>query len=160
MEAPSFTEIQKFTQWWLWALLVAVALLPLYGLYRQVVLEEPFGNNPMPDWGLVVFLIGTLALLGFFAFIELRTEIDASGIRMRLRPISKETFPWDRIERVEPITYGFVGYGLRFSFRHGTVYNIKGNKGLAIYLRDGGRFVVGTQEPERLAGVLKALGKL
>jgi hypothetical protein len=160
MKSPSFTEIQKFTQWWLWALLGGVVLLPLYGLYRQVVLEEPFGNNPMSDWGLVLFLLGMLAVLGFFAYMELRTEIDARGIRMRLRPISQESFPWDRIEKVEPITYSFVGYGLRFSFRHGTVYNIRGNKGLAIYLKDGGRFVVGTQQPEQLEAALKALGKL
>ncbi|MCO5725750.1 hypothetical protein [Robiginitalea marina] len=160
MESPSFTEIQKFTQWWLWALFGALVLLPLYGLYRQVVLEEPFGNNPMSDWGLVLFLLGMLAVPGFFAFIELRTEIDERGIRMRLRPISQESFPWDRIEKVEPITYGFVGYGLRFSFKHGTVYNIRGNKGLAIYLKDGGRFVVGTQDPDRLVTTLKALGKL
>lgn len=160
METPSFTEIQKFTQWWLWALLSALVLLPLYGLYRQVVLEEPFGNNPMSDWGLVLFLLGILAVLGFFAYIELRTEIDDRGIRMRLRPISRESFPWERIEKVEPITYGFVGYGLRFSLKHGTVYNIRGNKGLAIYLKDGGRFVVGTQDPDRLVTTLKALGKL
>ena len=160
MESPSFTETQKFTQWWLWALLGGLALLPVYGLYSQVVLEEPFGNNPRSDRGLVLFLLGMLAVLGFFAFMELRTEIDERGIRMRLRPISQESFPWDRIEKVEPITYGFVGYGLRFSPRHGTVYNIRGNKGLAIYLKDGGRFVVGTQEPERLVAALKALGKI
>ena len=28
----AFTEIQKFTQWWIWTLLVGLVLLPVYGV--------------------------------------------------------------------------------------------------------------------------------
>lgn len=103
----------------------------------------------MSDTGLWIFLAGTLALVLFFLYIELRTEIDHSGIRVRLRPIAKNVFHWDQIEKVEPITYGFVGYGLRFSFKYGTVYNIRGTKGIAVSLKEGGRFVIGTQQSKK-----------
>ena len=156
----AFTEIQKFTQWWLWAILIGLVLLPVYGIYKQILLGQPWGSNPMSDTGLWIFLLGTLAFIGFFLYIELRTEIDQRGIRVRLRPISTNIFKWDQIEKVEPITYGFVGYGLRFSFKHGTIYNIKGNKGIAVYLKDGGRFVIGTQKPEEIIEAIGFFGKV
>jgi hypothetical protein len=159
-ERHSFTEIQKFNQWWLWVILTGLVLLPVYGIYKQVYLGQPWGSNPMSDAGLWIFFLGALAFVAFFKYIELRTEIDVRGIRVRLRPIASKVIRWEDIDRVEPITYGFVGYGLRFSFRYGTVYNIRGNKGLAVYLREGGRFVIGTQREEEMVLLLKSLGKL
>ncbi|MEJ2584498.1 MAG: hypothetical protein P8Z38_05460 [Robiginitalea sp.] len=156
----SYTEIQKFTQWWLWAFLTGLVLLPVYGIYKQVYLGKPWGSNPMSDTGLWIFLLGSLAFVAFFLYIELRTEIDDRGIRVRLRPISRNIFTWEQIEKVETIKYGFVGYGLRFSFKHGTVYNIRGNKGLAVYLKDGGRFVIGTQQPEKIMEAVQSFDKI
>ena len=112
----------------------------------------------MSDTGLWIFLMGTLAFIGLFLYIELRTEIDGRGIRVRLRPVSTNVFSWEQIEKVEPLTYGFVGYGLRFSFKHGTIYNIKGNKGIAVYLKDGGRFVIGTQKPKEILEAVRVFG--
>ena len=156
----AFTEIQKFTQWWLWAFLTGLVLLPVYGIYKQILLGQPWGSNPMSNAGLWIFLMGTLAFIGLFLYIELRTEIDDRGIRVRLRPISTNVFTWGQIKKAEPITYGFVGYGLRFSFKHGTIYNISGNKGIAVYLKDGGRFVIGTQNPKAFMEAIRVFGNL
>jgi hypothetical protein len=156
----AYTEIQKFTQWWLWVLLLAVLALPVYGMLQQIILGEPFGSKPMSDLGLVLFFVGTLLIIGLFWYLELRTEIDETGIRVRLRPISAEVFTWDQIEHIEIITYGFVGYGLRFSSKYGTVYNTRGNKGLSIRLKSGSRYVVGTQNPEGISQILRTLDKI
>ena len=129
-------------------------------MFQQLILDEPFGSKPMSDPGLVLFFIGTLLIIGLFWYLELRTEIDEGGIRVRLRPISSEAFTWDQIEQAELITYGFVGYGLRFSRKYGTVYNASGNKGLAITLKSGSRYVIGTQNSEGITKVLRTLGKI
>ncbi len=92
--------------------------------------------------------------------MELRTEIDPAGIRVRLRLISSRAFKWEEIERIEPVTYGFVGYGLRLSLKYGTVYNVKGNKGLSIYLKNGRRYLIGTQLQDSMRQYLTELGKL
>lgn len=155
----AYTEIQKFNQWWLWILLLAVLGLPVYGMFQQIILGKPFGSKPMSDLGLVLFFVGTLLLIGLFWYLQLRTEIDETGIRFRLRPISSEVFTWDQIEHVEIITYGFVGYGLRFSSKYGTVYNTSGNRGLSIRLKSGSRYVIGTQNPDDITQVLRTLGK-
>jgi hypothetical protein len=159
MKEP-FTEIQKFTQWWIWVFLIGMGLLPVYGIYKQLLLREPWGSNPMSDLGLWIFLLGTLAFVGFFWYIELRTEIDEKGIRARLRPIRSKSFRWDEIEKVELMKYSFVGYGLRLSFKYGTVYNIRGNKGLAVHLKSGRRYLIGTQKQEEMTTYLRELGKL
>jgi hypothetical protein len=155
----TYTEVQKFKQWWLWLLLIGTACLPAYGLFQQLILGEPFGSKPMSDMGLVIFFIGTLGFIGLFLYLELRSEIDAKGIRVRLRPISSEVFSWDQIEHLELISYGFVGYGLRYSGKYGTVYNASGNKGLVIRLKSGSQYVIGTQDPEGVKRTLTALNK-
>jgi hypothetical protein len=129
-------------------------------MFQQIILDKPFGNNPTSDLGLVLFFAGTLLIIGLFWYLELRTEIDETGIRVRLRPISKEFFTWDQIEHAEIITYGFVGYGLRFSSKYGTVYNARGNKGLSIRLKSGSRYVIGTQNPDDISQVLRTLDKV
>lgn len=157
---PAFLEVQKFRQWWLWVFLIGLNLLPVYGIIKQVFNGTPWGSKPMSDAGLFLFFLFTLAFTYFFVgYLELRTEIDAKGIRVRLRGVDTKILPWDAIASTELISYGFVGYGLRLLTRHGTVYNISGNKGLAIRCKDGSRYLVGTQNPEQLRSVLKALSE-
>ncbi|MGB5654860.1 MAG: hypothetical protein WBM56_13615 [Robiginitalea sp.] len=69
----AFTEVQKFNQWWLWILLLAVLGLPVYGMFQQIILGEPFGSTPMSDLGLVLFFVGTLLIIGLVWYLELRT---------------------------------------------------------------------------------------
>ena len=154
---PSFTEIQRFNQWWLWMILIGLVLIPTYGLVQQLLLGKPFGATPMSDAGLLFFFGGMWLFMGFFRYMELRTEVDARGIRVRLRPISSESFEWEQIECLELVRYGFVGYGLRLSAKYGTVYNTRGNKGLSVTLKSGSRYVIGTRDPERLKEALGAL---
>lgn len=155
-----FVEIQRFTQWWLWLIILGLVGLPLYGIYRQIIQDTPWGSAPMPDWGLFLFLAFMLLFALFFLTVYLRTEIDPKGIRVRLSPIDTKVFGWEEIERLELIEYRFVGYGMRLFTRYGTVYNISGNQGLAIHLKDGGRFLIGTQHPDRIATVLTRLEKI
>ncbi|MGB5272717.1 MAG: hypothetical protein WBN39_01570, partial [Flavobacteriaceae bacterium] len=59
-------------------------------------------------------------------------------------------FKWEDIDKAEIIKYRFVGFGIRLSFKYGTVYNIKGNLGMALHLKDGKKYLIGTQKPEEL----------
>ena len=43
-----FQEEQKFTQWWLWVILILTGIFPIFGMYKQFVLGESFGNKPLP----------------------------------------------------------------------------------------------------------------
>ena len=150
-----FKEKQRFTQWWLWLILIPIGVLPVVGIFQQLILGEEFGDNPMSNFGLILFAVFVFALLGLFLMMRLKTEIDQNEIRMSFIPFVKKRIKWTEIKKAEVVNYGFVGgWGIRLSIEYGTVYNIKGNMGLAIELRNGKRFVIGTQREEELRKIV------
>ena len=153
-----FKETQRFTQWWLWLLLAGISILPVYGIIQQLMLNEPWGDNPMPDWGLIVYAVGNAAIVYFIYAINLKTWIHPDGVRVSFPPFFRNKhFSFDDMVSAEVVTYGFVGYGLRISLKYGTVYNIKGNKGLAITMKNGKNFLIGTQHPAQVDEIIKHL---
>ena len=58
-----FKETQRFSQWWLWLILIGTSILPLYGLYKQLVMGEPYGDNPTSDIGLIIVCLLVLVWL-------------------------------------------------------------------------------------------------
>ncbi|MBL0144456.1 MAG: hypothetical protein IPP48_00460 [Chitinophagaceae bacterium] len=51
-----FTEKQRFNQWWAWAIVIGINLIFLFGLVKQVFLGAQFGNNPLSNIGIILFL--------------------------------------------------------------------------------------------------------
>lgn len=146
-----FIEEQKFTQWWLWLILIAIGILPIIGIYNRLILGEKFGDKPMSDFGLIIFCVFIFGLIAMFWFMRLKTEIDQNEIRMNFFPFVKKRINWKDIKKVEIVNYGFVGgWGIRLGTKYGTVYNTKGNKGLAIELLNGKKFLIGTQKETEL----------
>ena len=153
-----FKEVQKFSQWWLWLILTLVGIMPVYGIYKQLLLGEPFGSKPMSDSGIIVFAIVVFLVLGLFLIVRLKTTIDAVGIHMRYFPFFKKNVQWHEVKKVEVVNYGFVGgWGIRLWTSYGTVYNMRGNKGLAIELINGDKFLIGTQKEAELAEIIQKI---
>lgn len=151
-----FKEEQKFTQWWLWLLLIGIGLIPVYGIYRQLIQGEVFGDNPMSGTGLIFFAIFVFGIIALFWFMKLKTEIDQKEIRMTFIPFTKRNVQWNDIKSAKVVNYGFVGgWGIRLWTKYGTVYNTKGNKGLAIKLQNGKKFLIGTQKETELNKILE-----
>jgi hypothetical protein len=152
-----FQEVQRFTQWWLWLILLGIAAVAVYGIYKQLILGEPFGDNPMSNPGLIAFSVLIFGTIAFFIFINLKTEIDDKEIRIEFVPFAKKTVHWKDVKKAEIVNYGFVGYGVRVSSKYGTVYNTKGNRGLAIQLNNGEKYLIGTQKGEELKNLIKRI---
>ena len=153
-----FNESQKFTQWWIWVPLIGLGLIPVYGLYKQLIKGEPFGSNQMSDIGLVLFAILMFAFLAFIYLITLKTEIDKDEIRIQFFPILRKTFKWEDVVSAEVQTYGFVGgWGIRKWTKYGTVYNIQGNSGLLLHMKNGRKYLIGTQKEAELKTFLSSI---
>jgi len=151
-----FKETQRFSQWWLWLLLLSILIYEYYGAYKQIYMGEAFGDNPMPDSSLMIPVAVVTAVVLLFLFVKLTTTIDASGIKMYFFPFKKKKISWDEVKNVTVLNYGFVGgWGVRLWTKYGTVYNIKGNKGLFVELKNGNKFLIGTQKEEELAKVIE-----
>ncbi len=140
MDRVNFKETQKFTQWWLWLLLLAIGALLFYF----------HATN-----------LGALILIGIsllFLVLRLITTIDEGGIKFRFFPFVKREYQWHEIASARVVDYGFVGgWGIRLFTSYGTVYNVKGSKGLAVELKDGKKFCLGTQRPEELQKILSSI---
>ena len=150
-----FKEKQKFTQWWLWLFLIAIGLFQLYGIYKQLIKVEDFGDKPMSDIGLIFFSIIPFGIIILFWYMKLETEIDQKEIRIRFTPLVKKTFKWEDVKSATVLNYKFVGYGIRLFTSYGTVYNTKGNTGLAIELNSGEKILIGTQKGTELAQIIQ-----
>ena len=151
-----FKEEQKFTQWWLWLILIGLGILLIFGIYKQLILGEKFGDNPMSDVGLIIFCVFIFGMIALFWFMRLKTEIDQNEIRMNFFPFEKKRINWKDVKNAKIVNYGFVGgWGIRLGTKYGTVYNMKGNKGLAIELLNGKKFVIGTQKETELNNIVE-----
>jgi hypothetical protein len=144
-----FKEEQKFTHLLFWLIMLAFYALPVL-VFMNKGIEDSF----------LTFLI--ITAINLFAFtIKLSTQIDEAGIKMYFFPLLKKSISWTDIKAVKVIDYGFAGgWGIRFFSNYGTVYNIKGTKGVLVELKKGKTFVIGTQKEEELKSVLNNLGKI
>jgi hypothetical protein len=152
-----FEERQKFTQWWFWSILIGLGSIAVYGFFTQIILGIQFGNKPMSDVGMAFFVLGVFGFIYFNWCVTLISEINSDGIKMRFIPFVKRNIQWNEIQSVKIVNYGFVGYGIRLGSKYGTVYNINGNNGLAIELKNGKKFVIGTQRQNELNKALKKM---
>jgi hypothetical protein len=150
-----FKEEQKFTQWWLWIILIGTGIVPFLGIYKQLILGEKIGDKPMSDFGLILFCVFIFGIIAMFWSIKLKTEIDQHEIRIDYYPFIKKRIKWTEIKTFEILNYEFVGWGIHISTKYGTVFNATGNKGLFIELLNGKKFLVGTQLEKELRTVMQ-----
>jgi hypothetical protein len=155
----NFTETQKFTQWWLWLILIAVSAIPFYAIVQQIILDQgPFGNKSMPNEGLIITGLVMASLILLFYVLRLETQINKTSIYFKFFPFVSKTILWEEVNAAKVIDYGFVGgWGIRLWTGYGTVYNVRGSKGLLVELKSGKQFIIGTQKEKELTFFIEQL---
>ena len=159
-----FSEKQRFGQKWIWAILIGANSIFFYGVFYQVFQRKSFDDNSMSNMQLLIasglMLLFTLAVLT----LKLETYIKKDGIYVRFFPfhLTLKKYSWDNIQRFsvrqyDPITeYG--GWGFRFGFlTKGMAFNVSGNKGIQLVLKNGSRLLIGTNKPDEASETLKKL---
>jgi hypothetical protein len=131
----------------------------LYSAYQQLTLGRPWGNKPMPDAGLAIFLAGYLLFLVWFLSLKLVTEVRDEEVYVKfVRLWRARTIPLDQIRRVAAVTYSplldYGGWGIRCG-RKGMAYNVSGNCGVQLELKEGRPILVGSQRAEELARAIE-----
>lgn len=152
-----FGENQRFSQWWLWLLLMVV----ISNLVREFI------NGTAEEKDALFFSALTLTLTSvLFGIMKLETTIDINGISVRFFPfhLKKKHFNWDQLENCYLRSYKpimeYGGWGIRKTFSgKGTAYNVKGKVGLQLVFKNGDRLLIGTQKAEEMNEVLKSLDR-
>jgi hypothetical protein len=159
-----FAEKQKFTQWWIWLILLVPTALTGYGVVRQVILGQPFGDKPASNLELIAVFGFTLLLTLSFLSLRLETVIKQDGIYVKFFPFhgSFRHYPWEQINQSFVRQYNpileYGGWGLR-GFGKNRAFNVSGNQGLQLELEGNKRILIGTQKPEEITEILKKFGK-
>ena len=142
-----FEENQKFTQWWLWIILL---YFPTSALFIH--------NDPI---NYIYVLIGCAIPLVFYLF-ELRVKVDQNGLHYQFFPLHFKpyTIILDEMEKIEAVEYKpiseYGGWGIKYGFK-GKAYNTSGKLGVKIHLKNGTNILFGSQKHKALAKVLKQI---
>lgn len=160
-----FFEKQKFTQWWLWLILIVVNGGLVVAIITQYLKKNYDVENPITLSGFIIVLSVVLLLTLLFCLFKLETKIQEDGIAVRFFPfhLKFKHFPWDDLSKCYVRKYAplmeYGGWGLRYGLSNsGVAYNVKGNKGLQLLLTSKNKkILIGTQNPEKIAQVLRDL---
>jgi len=104
---------------------------------------------------LLFISVGVLLVTGWL-FSSLTIEITVDELRWHFGPglISKRV-PLAEIASAKMVQTTFLeGWGIHLS-RFGWLYNVSGRGAVAITLRNGKRFALGTDEPEALCAIIQ-----
>jgi hypothetical protein len=159
LEPFLFNEKQRFNQWWLWLLLLAINGFSLHRLYQDYH-EGATANNAGSWVGL-----GTTVLVAILIYsVQLETRINKHGIYVRLFPfhIKFKHYLWNSLSKLYVRRYSaiseFGGWGIRFG-SNGTAFNVSGNMGLQLEFLNRKRLLIGTNKAAELTKVIEELNE-
>ena len=157
-----FREVQRFRDvWWVMVLVFGIAALQWWFFLGQIVGGAPVGNRPAPDvLVVVIWLLFGIGLPVFFLLLGLDVEVTPDAVTIRFTPLLVRVIDPREIAGVEPLTYRplveFGGWGIR-GLGGRVAYNVRGNQGVELTLRDGRRIVNGSQRAAALAAAIASL---
>jgi hypothetical protein len=160
-----FHEEQKFSSYFILpAILIMAFAVGASGFSLRELIYEQKVTNPVP---IIVLLIAgvfvPIAIALLFLSLKLQTEVRPDGLYFRFFPIHKKYHKFDPEQISEYYTrkyrplreYG--GWGIRYGFKAGKAYNVSGNQGLQLVLKNGNKVLLGTQRPEQLSEALSKI---
>jgi len=162
-----FKEEQRFNQWWLIALFVLVYAKIGYDLvllFKDNTKVNTDALTALIFSGVIIILVTILIFS-----ITLKIRIDEKGVSYKFYPFhfKAKNIPWNRLEECSVRKYSpileYGGWGLRGMVRlklfgigeKGRAYNIKGNIGIQMVLKDGSKILLGTQKMGQAKDVIK-----
>lgn len=145
-----FRETQKISQWYIWLVPICVFILWLTGFILQVVINKPIGSKPPSNIELTLIGFIPILIILLLLQIKLTTTINEKYLKVSLYPFCSQQVSLEDISKIEIIKYEILGFGCRLGTKYGTVYNIKGNKGIYVSTKLGERFLVGSQKINNL----------
>lgn len=128
-----------------------LALVPIALLASGAVSRAPLGTRII----LVVVLLVLLASGAAFSALTISVGDGRLAWWFRHGVYRKSVLLAD-VVAAEPTTTTIIeGWGIHLTAR-GWLYNVAGRRAVLVTLRDGTRFMLGTDEPERLADAIRS----
>jgi len=160
-----FKEIQKFTSPLLWLFLIIFFLFLAGIIVISVYNDHSFQNTSEGDiTDYIIMAVGLLFVVGLivlFLIVKLETLITEQLLIINFKPLLKKKILLEDIIGFEERRFNFIeygGWGIRYSlFGHGWAYTVKGYRGVQFLTRNGKKFLLGSQKPDKIIFYLKML---
>lgn len=164
-----FKEEQEFDKRWLWLLMlvaVSAAAIPFFRGIYFLTAENPPVNNPMTEGGLIVTGLTVLVMVGIFILLfrtKLKTKVTAEKLSVCFPPLVRKWKDIDpsEIEKYELRQYHpkreYGGHGIKRRLRKGGAWTVAGRNGLQLYMKNGKKFLIGTQKQQALEHAMQKL---
>lgn len=144
-------------------IVVAVVFAIFFGVLTLVqgVLGKPVGNHPAPNWLLIAFFVGCVLSIGFFNKQKLILLINEKqvyisyGLLTSDRKIAVSDIKNIQIRKYDAVKE-FLGWGVRYNDGE-SCFTVSGEDALEIELKNGEKFLIGTQKKEELSAVIANL---
>ena len=152
---PIFEETQYFRQIWLWILIIPAMLL-------ACIVPWVVPSKTEPVFPAIISTFICLAVLLLFYWLHLKTRITDEGIIFSFPPFlfREKRIPFSDINKLEVIKYhpirDFGGWGIKWGLK-GRAYNVSGNMGLMIELKNGKHLLLGTNKADDLRRVIEKI---
>lgn len=161
-----FSERQTQKQKWIWFVVWLILLMSVFAIIQQIILKNPIGNNPAPDWALYLITGFSILLVIFLYRNVLLTRISGRGVHYRFIPFHRKEriVSWKQIKKAYVRVYDplpeYGGWGLRTvdTKGNGIAINMMGKIGLQLELHNGKNILIGTQRGEEVKKVIDNLG--
>lgn len=148
-------------QSWIWLIVAFVFGLWLWGFVQQVLIGQPWGNNPMSDLGVTFIGLVPISIGTLLWSVKLKFKIDDTGIHWSYFPFVPKTqlIRQEDIQKIEVRKFSpigeYLGWGVRMSLKgNGWCYTTDGSFGLQINQKGGKKILLGTQKPDELRNYL------
>ena len=152
LKAIAMIEKQKMTSWWIWGLLILINIGMLAALIIQLVFHIPVGNNPAPDYVLILSFVVTASVFLLLAMLYLKITLISDILEIQFYPFLKKTISLKEVKNIEVVKYSpltdYGGWGIRFSSKE-MAYTVDGNDGLSITLLNGKHLLVGIKKDSK-----------
>jgi hypothetical protein len=150
---PLFFESQRFSQWWVWALL----LIPMS---LSVVVAVMFLRQPRSRGALLFPMAISLVVPLMMATMRMSVVVTSERVTARFFPLRRR-IAIAEIASFRALTYtlrDFGGWGIKWARDGSLVLNVSGNRAIRINRRRGKSLILGTQRPDEFAAALEGLG--
>lgn len=149
-----FTETQRFRNSWI-IYLVLFADLFTIGIVVLVMSQGETDSTEYTPW---IVLPVPLLITALLWIATLTTTIDKQGISIRFYPfhLQPRSYSWRDIASVKTGEYTLMqtgGYGIR-KIKGGWGYNVSGSDCIWIEMKDGVRYLIGTQQPAAMQAAI------
>ena len=156
-----YREEQRFRQTWVLVLVLGVAGLIWWIFIRQIWLGQTVGDEQAPEWLIwLLWVFVGLALPYFFLRARLVFEVTQNAILVRFAYVYRRVIPLSEVQTVEVRTYNAVkeygGWGIKGWTTKNVAYNVSGNRGVQLTLRDDRKVMLGSQAADELANAIEA----